>query len=125
LYTTTVGAETFAVAAHQDGSAISVSSPARRGEVVSIFGTGFGPYNPEPADGVAVPAGTKCVLVDAATIIIGEQQIDPVWAGAAAGKIGVGVVQLKIDDSIPHATNVALSLSVNEAVSNSVLLPVE
>ena len=125
LYTTSVGAETFAVATHQDGSAISTSSPARRGEVVSIFGTGFGPYSPEPVDGVAVPAGTKYALVDAATIIMGEQQIDPVWAGAAAGKIGVSVVQLKIDDSIPHATNVALSLRVNEAGSNSVLLPVE
>ena len=125
LYGTVANAETFAVAAHQDGSAVSVSSPARRGEVVSLFGTGFGPYNPEPADGTAVSAGTKHPLADAAKIVVGEEQIEPVWAGAAAGKVGVAVVQLKIDESIPHATNVALKVVVNQVESNSVLLPVE
>ncbi len=125
LYGTVVNNATFAVANHQDGSAISVSSPARRGEVVSLFGTGFGPYATEPPDGVPVPAGTKYALADSAKILIGEQQMEPVWAGAAAGRVGVGVVQLKIDESIPHASNVALKLAVNQAVSNSVLLSVE
>jgi len=125
LYGTTVKSQTFAVAAHQDGSAISAASPARRGETVSLFGTGFGPYSSEPADGVTVPAGAKYTLIDAARILVGGEEIQPVWAGAAAGKVGVGVVQFKIDDAIPHATNITLKLQVNEAVSNSVLLPVE
>jgi len=125
LYGTVANAETFAVAAHQDGSSISVSSPARRGEIVSLYGTGFGPYNPEPPDGAAVSAGTKYPLADAAKIVVGEQQIEPVWAGAGAGKVGVAVVQLKIDESIPHASNVALKVFVNGVESNSVLLPVE
>ena len=125
LFGTVANAETFAVAAHHDGSAISVSSPARRGEIVSIFGTGFGPYNPEPPDGATVSAATKYPLADAAKIVLGQQQIEPVWAGAAAGKVGVGVVELKVDESIPHASNVALKLLVNGVESNSVLLPVE
>jgi len=125
LYGTVANAETFAVAAHQDGSSISVSSPARRGETVSLFGTGFGSYNPEPQDGIAVSAATKYPLADSAKIVVGEQQIEPVWAGAAAGKVGVAVVQLKIDESIPHASNVALKVLVNGIESNSVLLPVE
>jgi uncharacterized protein (TIGR03437 family) len=125
LYGTVVNQETFAVATHADGSAISATSPARRGETVTLYGTGFGRYNPAPADGVAVPTGTKYPLEDAAELLMGDQQIDPVWAGAAAGKVGVAIVQLKIDDSIPHATNVSLILSVNGIQSNSVLLPVE
>jgi uncharacterized protein (TIGR03437 family) len=125
LYGTVSNAETFAVATHQDGSAISVTSPARRGETVSLYGTGLGPFNPEPADGVDVSAGTKYPLADTAKILVGEQQIEPVWTGAAAGRVGVAVVQLKIDDSIPHATNVALKVQVNGVESNSVLLPVE
>jgi uncharacterized protein (TIGR03437 family) len=125
LYGTVANAETFAVAAHQDGSSISMSSPARRGEIVSLYGTGFGPYTPEPPDGATVSAGTKYPLADAAKIVVGEQQIEPAWAGAAAGKVGVAVVQLKIDESIPHASNVALRVVVNGVESNSVLLPVE
>ena len=56
LYGTVTNAQTFAVATHQDGSTISVTSPARRGETVSLYGTGLGPFNPEPADGVEVSA---------------------------------------------------------------------
>ncbi len=125
LFGTVANTETFAVATHEDGTAISASSPARRGEVVSLFGTGFGPYNPAPADGVAVPAGTKYPLADAAQIWVGEQPVEPVWAGAAAGKIGVAVAQLKIDDTIPRATTIAVKVRVNSVSSNSVLLPVE
>ncbi len=125
LFGTVVNAQTFAVATHQDGTAISAGSPARRGETISIFGTGFGPYNPAPPDGVAVPAGTKYPLADAAKIMVGEDEVEPAWAGAAAGKIGLAVVQLKIDETIPHATNVTIKVRVNSAESNPVLLPVE
>jgi hypothetical protein len=51
--------------------------------------------------------------------------VEPAWAGAAAGKIGLAVVQLKIDETIPHATNVTIKVRVNSAESNPVLLPVE
>jgi uncharacterized protein (TIGR03437 family) len=125
LFGTVGNAQTFAVATHQDGTAISASSPARRGEVVSLFATGLGPYNPVPADGVVVSSGTKYPLADAANIWVGEERVEPAWAGAAAGKIGVAVVQLKIDDTIPHATTVAIHIQVNNVDSNHVLLPVE
>lgn len=125
LFGTVANGQTFAVANHQDGTAISAGSPARSGEIVSLFGTGFGPYNPLPADGVAVPSGTKYPLVDAARIWVAGAEVEPVWAGAAAGKIGVAVVQFKIDDTIPHETTVTVKVQVNNAESNSVLLPVE
>ncbi len=125
LFATVANAEPFGVATHQDGTAISASSPARRGEVVSLFGTGFGPYNPAPPDGVAVPSAKKYPLADTAKIWVGEEPVEPVWSGAAAGKIGVAVVQLKIDDTIPHATTVAVKVQVNNIDSNQVLLPVE
>ena len=125
LFGTVKDTDTFALATHHDGSAISVSSPARRGEIVTLYGTGFGPYQQALADGVPVPSGTKYPLADVAKILIGAQQIEPVWAGAAAGRVGVAIVQLKIDEDIPHATDVALKLRVNGVDSNAVLLPVE
>ena len=54
-----------AIATHQNGSLISAHSPARHGEVVTLYGTGLGPYHPAPADGVAVPSTTKYPLADA------------------------------------------------------------
>jgi uncharacterized protein (TIGR03437 family) len=124
LFGTVANTGTFAVATHQNGSAISAASPARRGEVVTLYGTGFGPYSPALPDGVAAPAGTRYSLADPAKILIGEQQVEPVWAGAAAGRVGVAIAQLKINEAIPHAT-VSLKLRVNNSESNAVLLPVE
>jgi len=115
----------FVVATHQDGSVISVDSPARRGEVVTLYATGLGPYKPAPPDGAPVPAGTKYSAVDPVTVVIGDLQLQPEWAGAAAGRIGVAAVQFNIASTIPHATTAQLRLHVNGVDSNTVLLPVE
>jgi uncharacterized protein (TIGR03437 family) len=56
---------------------------------------------------------------------VGSEQVSPVWAGAASGRIGVAAVQMTIGDSIPHSTNVSLNVRVNGVNSNAVLLPVE
>jgi len=125
LFGTATDASVFAVATHHDGSPVSVASPARRGEVVTLYGTGLGPYNPMPVDGLAVPAGVKYTLADPVKVIMGDLKVDPVWAGAAAGRVGVAAVQLKIADNLPHAASVAVKLHINNADSNSVLLPIE
>jgi len=59
LFSTGDGNAAIAVATNQDGSVISAHSPARHGEVVTVYGTGLGPYHPSPDDGVAVPSSTK------------------------------------------------------------------
>jgi uncharacterized protein (TIGR03437 family) len=125
LFATATDTGAFAIAAHQDGSLISAKSPARRGEVVTLYGTGLGPYNPMPLDGFPVPADSKYPLADAAKVMVGSVGINPVWAGAAAGRIAVAVVEFKIDNSVPHATTVSLKVRVNGHDSNTVLLPVE
>jgi uncharacterized protein (TIGR03437 family) len=78
-----------------------------------------------PVDGLAVPAGAKYTLADPVKVLMGDLQAEPVWAGAAAGRVGVAAVQIKIADSLPHATSVAVKLRINNADSNTVLLPVE
>lgn len=125
LFTTGDGSAATAVATHQDGSVISAHSPARHGEVVTIYGTGLGPYHPAPADGVAVPSNTKYPLADPVKLMNGKQQATPTWAGAAPAKIGVAVVQIKIDESFPHHANAAVKVHINNAESNTVVLPVQ
>ena len=125
LFTTGAGNTAIAVATHQDGSVISAHSPARHGEVVTLYGTGLGPYHPEPTDGVAVPSNTKYPLADPVKLMSGKQQASPLWAGAAPAKIGVAVVQIKIDDSFPHGANAVVKVHVNNAESNTVVLPVQ
>ncbi len=86
---------------------------------------GLGPYHPAPADGVAVPANAKYPLADSVMLLNGKQQASPVWAGAAAAKIAVAAVQIKIDESFPHHANAAVKVHVNNVESNTVALPVQ
>jgi uncharacterized protein (TIGR03437 family) len=125
LFSTGTGNSAIAVATHQDGSLISEHSPARHGEVVTLYGTGLGPYRPEPADGVAVPSSAKYPLADPVKLMNGKQQASPLWAGAAPAKIGVAVVQIKIDETFPHGASAAVKVHVNNAESNTVVLPVQ
>jgi uncharacterized protein (TIGR03437 family) len=125
LFSTGDGNAAIAVATHQDGTAISAHSPARHGEVVTLYGTGLGPYHPEPADGVAVPSNAKYPLADPVMLMTGKQKTGAVWAGAAPAKIAVAAVQIKIDETFPHGANAAVKVHVNNAESNTVVLPVQ
>ena len=115
----------FAVAAHEDGSPVTLDSPARRGETVSLFGTGFGPYDRPAPDGFGVPDSPAYKLADPVSIVIGDLRVDPVWCGAAPGFVGTVVTRLKISDDLPAATTVELRVQVNGKDSNTVLLPLE
>lgn len=47
-------AQGIAVATHADGSVVTKAHPARRGETISVYGTGFGPTTPYQA--ISAPA---------------------------------------------------------------------
>ncbi|MGJ5820126.1 InlB B-repeat-containing protein [Paludibaculum fermentans] len=111
------------LALHADGTEVTPESPARAGETVSLFGTGFGPLNPAPLDGFAVPANPPVPLKDAAELLIGGEVRPYVWCGAAAGRVGYWVMQFKIDSTMGQAQNVAVQVRVNGQPSNSVVLP--
>ena len=125
LFMRAVDARPLALAMHEDGSLIGFDSPARRGETVTLLGTGFGPYQMMPPDGFLVPAGMRLALADPVEIPVGERTVQPVWAGAATGHVGVTAVQVRIGEEFPAATNFELRVRVNGRESNTVLLPIE
>src|SRR5579864_4086972 len=88
LFYQQISGKSFAIALHQDGSYVTAKSPAHRGELVTLLGTGFGPYHPQPLEGFAVPASPRLPLVDHAELLFEDQSIAPEFAGAAAGRVG-------------------------------------
>lgn len=124
IFTQTVKDESHAVALHEDGSPVTVDSPARKGELLSVFGTGFGPtVRPRP-DGFPVPAGPSLSIADAVWLRIADNAVQASSAFAAAGRVGVDVVQFRLGDDVPSGS-VSLLVVINEQQSNTVLLPVE
>lgn len=125
LFTLPIDGRNFAVARHEDGTEVSLESPARRGEVITILGTGFGPLEQRPPDGFAVPAAPAYKLADKAEVIAGDLLMEPLWAGAIPGEVGKMGVHVRIGDELPPASSVELKLRVNGRDSNTVLLPIE
>ena len=59
------------IATHADGSLVTQSDPARRGETVTVYGTGFGPINSDAPVSIPVPItdiGSFQVLVNGAAL---------------------------------------------------------
>ncbi|MFN3325501.1 MAG: InlB B-repeat-containing protein [Bryobacteraceae bacterium] len=114
----------YVVAFHEDGSPVTPRSPARRGEVVRLLGTGFGPYDRPVPEGFAVPAAPEYRLIDALEIRIENRVLTPEWAGAEPGYSGIASVKFRVDDRVPAGTELELLVRIHGRESNTVRLPV-
>ena len=126
LFQQMLDGQAFAIALHEDGSLVTTASPAQSGELLTMFGTGFGPTNPPTPEGFALPAQPVFQLADPATITVGDSTtISPDSVFAAPGRVGVDEVQFRLGSGGPTGMNAPLKLTVNGTDSNSVLLPVQ
>ncbi len=116
--------QAYALALHPDGSLVTPDAPAQRGEMVSVYGTGFGPYDRKIIDGFALPGTLSPMLMDPVEVNAAGQSIQPDWSGGATGYVGMVVTRFQVPDSTPSA-NVELRVKVNGKASNIVLLPVQ
>jgi uncharacterized protein (TIGR03437 family) len=115
----------LAFATHQDGSAVTFSSPARRDETVSIYGTGFGPYDRTLPDGFLPSSTDKYVTADPVAINLGGVAIQPEFAGASTVMPGIQIVRFKITSDIPSGATLDLIATVGGKDSAKVTLPVQ
>jgi uncharacterized protein (TIGR03437 family) len=114
----------LAVALHQDGTLVTFQSPVIQGEQITIYGTGFGPYNPPATDGFATSAPNDPLTVPA-VVTIGSAQLQPDFAGSEPGLVGVAIVKVTIVAGTPTATNANLTITVGGKPSSQVVLPMQ
>ncbi len=114
----------LALALHADGTPITPESPAQKGELVSLYGTGFGPYDRKMIDGFVVPDTMRPVLTDPVEVNTSAEAILPEWSGGAAGFVGMVVTRFRVPD-VAGMPNLELRVKVNGKPSNLVLLPIQ
>lgn len=125
LFQQMAGGQNFAVAMHEDGSVVTTDAPAKAGELLSVYGTGFGPASLPRPEGLAIPATPSYQIVDTANVSAAGVSITPENVFAAPSRVGIDVIQFRIGDGVPTGTNVPLYITVNGQDSNTVLLPVQ
>jgi len=116
---------TIAFATHSNASAVTQTSPATHGEVISLFGTGFGPFSTPLPDGFAAPDSPPNPVLDPVTINVGSTQVTPVDVIADPGMAGVVRIDVMITSAFPTNSLVSLTVTSGGKPSPPVTLPVQ
>jgi uncharacterized protein (TIGR03437 family) len=111
----------FGMAVHEDGSAVTADAPAQAGELLTVYGTGFGPAERRRPEGFPIPEATSYAIVDGVIVQVGETSITAEKAFAMAGRVGIDAVQFRLDKSVSGTLRVV----INGAESNTVTLQVQ
>jgi len=106
------------------GEAVTPDKPARAGEILSVLGTGLGPYLLPPPDGFLFDETTGYALKDGVSIIVNDLTIDALYAGRSGAGVGVDVVRFRVPANLPDSPLLPMKIRINGQESNTVLLPV-
>jgi uncharacterized protein (TIGR03437 family) len=98
---------TYAVATHQDytyavknGAFSEATVPAAPGDIIIIWGTGFGPTNPPAPVGSEVPPGPTYYTANAVTVTLGDTPAAVYGAALSPGFAALYQVAIQIPDSL-------------------------
>ncbi|MBM3725081.1 MAG: hypothetical protein FJW40_06625 [Acidobacteria bacterium] len=120
LFTQRDGELEIALATHASGLPVNSQNPARPGEVITVYGTGFGAYDKPPLDGFPVPEEDPSTITDPIDAMVGDTVVEARQAQAAPGNIGLNIVRF----TVPERTGSGrLRIVANGVPSNTVVLP--
>jgi enamine deaminase RidA (YjgF/YER057c/UK114 family) len=123
------GAPKLLASVHQDFSGqITSGQPARSGEIIHLYGSGFGPVKPPVPDGVSAPAAVLSSTVHPVTCggldASGNTTPFPVlFSGLAPGMTGTYQLDVQLPRSLPAGNAVQVRCGV-DSNSASIMLPI-
>jgi uncharacterized protein (TIGR03437 family) len=120
-----VDGQIYAMVMHEDGTPVTAAAPARQGELLTVYGTGFGPTDRVRPEATAVPAAPHYMILDPVTIEVGASVLVAESAFAAPGHIGVDMVQFRLDSTAPSGAAIPFYVTVNGVSSNTLTLPIQ
>lgn len=123
LFAVPVDGQAMAMAIHEDGSAVTADAPARPGELLTLYGTGFGPAERPRPEGFPISQSPSYNLVDGVTVQVGQLTTVAENAFAAVGRVGIDAAQFRLDSSVTGT--VTLRVTINGVDSNTLMLPVQ
>jgi len=115
-----------AVAVNPNGSVNDTNNPVPAGEVVRVFGTGFGAVEPPIASGALAPADTLHRVVENVEASIGGVSAEVSFAGLAPNFVALYQIDLTVPSDAPTGDIVPLGMSVGDrGLENLVWISVE
>lgn len=110
--------EVWLIAAHADGTLITLEAPARRDEVIVIYASGLGPTRPGVIHGQVPAAAAVIVKLADFSVVLGESPVprENIWyAGVTPGLAGLYQINVKLPDGAGDDPEVRLRLGERES----------
>jgi uncharacterized protein (TIGR03437 family) len=121
----------YAVATHQDytyavknGALPETTVPAAPGDVIILWGTGFGPTNPTAPVGSETPSGTTYYTASAVTVTLSNTPATSYGAALAPGFAALYQVAIQIPDSLADGDYPVIATVSGAQSPSNVLLTV-
>jgi uncharacterized protein (TIGR03437 family) len=109
-----------------DGTLNSPTNPAKRGTVVTFFGTGGGPTKPPGVDGALWPVKPLANLTLPVSVQINYVDAEVPYSGSAPGLIsGVFQINVKVPDLFSPPPTVPIVVTIGGVASAAAFLSVE
>ncbi len=115
----------WAVATRPDGSIVSRASPARPGEVIVLYGTGFGQTAKPLSDGLVPRAAAEIERAAEARLLIGGKALERpavFYIGVTPGFAGLYQINLKIPADVGENPEIIIEIA-GQASPPGVRLP--
>jgi len=107
-----------AAALKADYSAVSSASPAQRGTVIMLFGTGFGPVSPSVGSGQ--PGNdSQNLTVQTPAVLFGDRPGRVLHSGLAPGLVGVYQVNVEVPADAPTGDSVPIIVGIGGRGTNT------
>jgi uncharacterized protein (TIGR03437 family) len=101
---------------------VTLSNPVRRGDVLTMFGNGFGRVTPALASGAAAPLDALLSTQITPTITIGGASATVLFSGLAPGFVGLNQLNIQVPLDAPLGFNVPLVITAG-TMNFQVILP--
>jgi uncharacterized protein (TIGR03437 family) len=107
-----------------DGTLITSSSPAARGETIVLFATGLGPTNPSITAGLPAPSAEPFARTTTTPVVqIGGIQSQPSFSGLAPGFSGLYQINVAIPLNAPTG-NIPITVSSAGSLSKAAFVSI-
>ena len=101
------------------------SRPVRKGESVSLYGTGLGDVRNRPALGSPSPTNPLATTLATPTVTVGDVPATVSFSGLAPGFVSEYQVNIQIPDNAPTGDAVQVILSIGGVTANTVAIAVQ
>ena len=107
------------------GALITAAAPIARGQIVTVYASGFGPVNPPVATGSAALASPLSFTANTVTAKVGGVDAKVTFAGLAPTFVALYQLNIEIPATAPTGAAVPLTTTVNGVSSNLVMVAVK